>query len=278
MRQPIAQRTARAAGIIASLLLATVVASAQQVVSAKAGLVQYIEGIVFLKSDVALLQKDFVQMENGQILRTRKGRAEVLLAPDIYLRLDENGSIRMEQNQLEDTRLVLESGSALIEVVLKRRGNPLKVRFITGIVEIKKAGLYRLDVGSGELRIYGGEALIAKGDRKVTVKTGRKVRLETDLRLMEFDVNASDSLHEWAAQRSFNLFIATADTRRQLHWKPISLGWLMNFDFRKRFYSELFFDHWSDPYWMQHEEEKEREARAREEEKARLEAEHWKQQ
>jgi hypothetical protein len=268
MKYPFAYQIAQSAVIIFYLLMIAIAAPAQQVVSAKAGLVQFTEGKVFLGSDVPFSPKDFVQMQNGQILYTKQGRAEVLLTPDIYFRLDEYSSLRMEQNRLKDTQLALEQGAALIEVVQKARENPIKVRFPTGVVEIKSVGLYRLDVKAHEFRVYGGAALIAIGNIKATIRNGRMARLEGNFQPMEFDVNASDPLHEWAARRSFNLFLATAETRQQMHWKPISLGWLMNYDYRKSFYSKLFFDHQSNPLWMQQEEEAERRTRAAEEEKA----------
>jgi hypothetical protein len=268
MKYPFAYQIAQSAVIIFALLIITIAAPAQQVVSAKAGLVPFIEGKAFLGSDVPFSPKDFVQMENGQILYTKQGRAEVLLTPDIYFRLDEYSSLRMEQNRLKDTQLALEQGAALIEVVQEARENPIKVCFPTGVVEIKRVGLYRLDVKAHEFRVYGRSALIAIGNKKATIKNGRMARLEGNFQQIEFDVNISDPLLEWAARRSFDLFLATAETRRQMHWRPISLGWLMNYNYRKSFYSELFFDHWSDPNWMQQEEEAERRARAEEEEKA----------
>ncbi len=251
MKRQIAGPIIRTAAAIFPLLWITGAAPAQQVLSTKAGIVQYIEGEVFLVS--RLLQdpqvhgsSSYFQMENGQILRTGLGRAELLLHPYTYLRLGENSLLRMEQNRLDDSRLALEQGCALVEVVKKMSGNSLRVRVSTSAVEISKVGLYRLDAGSSELRVYGGTAQVTIGNRRVTIKSGRMVRLEGSLASSKFDANAADSLHKWAARRSFNLFLATADTRKQMmNWKPISLGWLRNSNYRMRFYSELAFNEWS---------------------------------
>ena len=199
-----------------AILLFTVVAgsSAQQVVSARAGIIQYREGKVFLNSDVPFVQSDFICMDNGQILRTEKGRAEVLLA--------------------------LEEGSALIEVVQRVRGNPMKLRISTGVIEIKEEGLYRLHTNPAEIRVYGGAALILSGNRKTKVKSGREVRPDKGLTSEGFDANVSDALHQWSAKRSFDLFIASKDTRTQNHWRPISMGLVRNFYYRVSFYSSVY--------------------------------------
>ena len=214
--------------------------SAQQVVSARAGIIQYREGKVFLNSDVPFVQSDFICMDNGQILRTEKGRAEVLLAPDTYLRLDENSALRMEQNRIDDVLLALEEGSALIEVVQRVRGNPMKLRISAGVIEIKEEGLYRLNTNPAEIRVYGGAALILSGNKKTKVKSGREVRPDKGLTSEGFDANVSDALHQWSAKRSFDLFIASKDTRTQNHWRPISMGLVRNFYYRVSFYSSVY--------------------------------------
>jgi hypothetical protein len=150
----------------------------------------------------------------------------------------------MQENQLSDTRLALEQGSALIEVVQEIKGNRISVLVSKSVVEVEKAGLYRLDSGSGELRVYGGEAMVVKGDRKKAIKSGRMVYLSGDLASEKFDMDVADSLHQWAAQRSFSLFAVTPDTRKQTHWTPVSLGWVRNSNYRMSFYSEFFRYQW----------------------------------
>jgi hypothetical protein len=60
----------------------------------------------------------------------------------------------------------------------------------------------------------------------------------------KFDVDAADEFHKWAAQRSFNLFLISPDSRMQRHWEPISMGFLKNYYYRIRFFSALYFEQW----------------------------------
>jgi hypothetical protein len=186
---------------------------------------------------VRLSKGDFAQMENGQSLRTQKGFAELLLGTDVYLRLGTNGLLKMYQNQLSDTQFSLEKGSALIEVVDKARGSRIRIVFAAGLVEIKKKGLYRMDAYSGVIRVYAGEARVAKKSRKAKIKKGKMVRLDDNLKSVKFDVNAIDLLHQWAALRSFTLFVDNPSTRTQRHWTHIELGWMKNFNYGMSFRS-----------------------------------------
>ena len=71
------------------------------------------------------------------------------------------------------------------------------------------------------------------------------VRLDGDLAPDKFAVDAADSLHEWAARRSFDLFNISSNPRTQTHWTPIAAGWLRNFNYRMSFYSPLAYDEWT---------------------------------
>jgi hypothetical protein len=246
MKRQIVRRIVRSVGVTLTVLMITGVAPAQFVVGAKAGIVLCTQGNVFLDGEqLRLPYGSYLQMGEGQKLHTVQGRVELLLNPSGYLRMAEDGLLRMEHNLLTDIQLALEQGSALIEIVQEIKGSRIRVRLPESLVEISKAGLYRLDAGCGELRVYSGVASAACGSRKITVKKDRMVRLgDLASKPAKFNANAADSLHRWAAQRSFELFIANSSTRKQTHWTPIALGWLRNASYRMKFYSQLAFDEW----------------------------------
>ena len=241
-------KSAASAVIILIMLVFADNVPAQQFVGAKAGILQHIQGEVFLDGNLLQLPRgSYIQLEKGKSLSTGQGYLELVLNSGAYLRLGKDGLLRMEQNRLDDVQFVLARGSALIEVVDKTEGR-IRMSFSTGFVEIKKAGLYRLDAGPAELRVYGGAAVVANGNRKATIKSERMVRLSGDPASKKFDPNSVDALHEWAGQRSFDLFLANLgnsflanlSNSGQVHWKPVSLGWLRNFNYRMSFYSDQF--------------------------------------
>ena len=212
--------------------------AAQKVVSARAGLIAYVQGPVFVDGKrVVLKTARFEQMENGQTLSTERGRAELLLAPNAPLRLSEYSQLRIDDSRLADTRVTLQRGDALIEIVQLPEGDRIQVGLAETVTELTRPGLYRFGMArnataQNTLRVYGGEALVRSGTKMTPVKRGMTVDLDPGLAVMKFDRKLTDSLHAWAARRSFDLFMGDPDAReKQTHWQPAGSGYVENKNF-----------------------------------------------
>jgi hypothetical protein len=204
---------------IAFILITAFAAPAQVIVSAKAGFVQMGKGEVFL--DGTPLQfplANFVQMKNGQSISTKQGFAEVSLKQDSYIRLGEESLLRMDNNRLDRVELSLEQGSALLEVVEDIKMYSITVCLHEHRIKIKAAGLYRLSVDDNELRVYGGSAVVENGNRIDRISKGKMINLDNNAR-SKFDMNFADKLHQWAAQRSFDLYTSYSLNSNQTHWR-----------------------------------------------------------
>src|SRR3981081_3023063 len=81
-------------------------ACGQFVISAKSGLINYVEGRVLVDGE-PVVNKPGVhsEMKARSELRSKDGRAEVLLNPGVFLRMGENSTVRMASNHLADTRI-----------------------------------------------------------------------------------------------------------------------------------------------------------------------------
>jgi FecR protein len=215
--------------------------SAQKVVSARAGLITYLQGPAFVDGKrVVLTAARFPQMKDGESLSTGRGRAEVLLAPGVVLRLAENSQVRMDDTELADTRVTLQRGDALIEVVRLADDNRIQVGLAETTTEFARAGLYRFGTERKTLRVYGGEALVRSGAYMASAKRGIEVDLDTDLNpglpVRKFDRKQTDFLHNWAARRSFELFMGDPETRqKQTHWQIVGGGYVENKNFGVEF-------------------------------------------
>jgi hypothetical protein len=104
-------------------------------------------------------------------------------------------------------------------------GNRIQVDVGETVTELARPGLYRLGIAQngasqGRLRVYGGEAVVRSGLKTAMVKRGLEVDLDPGLPVTKFDRKQTDSLHAWAARRSFELFMSDPEARRrQTHWE-----------------------------------------------------------
>jgi hypothetical protein len=202
----------------------------QLVVSTKAGMVHYTQGKVSLDGQrVAPKIGQFPEMKPGSLLATERGRAEVLLAPGMFLRMGEDTSVRMVNNALTDIRLELVAGSVLLEVAELNKDSAIAIRHKDATVMPTRNGLYRLDTDPAQLRVYDGKADVVSGDQTVQAKKGRMLSLDGTMELARFDTDLGDALHRWSNRRAGYLAMANvsaARTARSRAWQ--SSGWLYN--------------------------------------------------
>lgn len=206
----------------------------QNVISARSGLVHYVEGDVFI-GDKALEGKTTLYddvVKEGEVLRTEEGRAEVLLTPGVFLRLAENSSFKMWSSRLSDTRVEPLSGTVLLEAGELLKDNSITLIYKNDKIEVAKNGLYRIDVESGSFRVYNGQAIVTRGDQTFTVKQAKVVSLnDTVLMASNFDNKVGDEFYRWASRRANYLSIANMASAKQAHDSGLSLAgsqWVYN--------------------------------------------------
>ena len=199
-----------------ALAAGSIAALAQSVISARSGLIHYVEGQVYL-GDQAVESKfgNFPEVKENQQLRTEEGRAEVLLTPGVFLRVGENSSFRMITNRLIDTRLDFLKGAALVEAEDIPKDNSVTVVYKDATVHPLKKGLYRFDSSPAELRVFAGEAEVTADDKTVEVKEGHLVALDT-LAVSRFDKDATDALNRWSERRAEYVSMANVSAANSL--------------------------------------------------------------
>jgi len=179
---------------------------AQRVISAKAGLVYFVQGRVSVEGSGRLnTGASLRQLRDGETLYSERGRAEILINPNAVLRLGDMSRLRMDDNTLTEARLCLQAGSAVVIVSEGQTRKPDAIRIDLGgtIVLLKQEGVYRLDASPDRLRVYDGRAEAFRGDAaaRSVVKRGRAAELE-DLQVARFDMNDRDAFERWAEVRS----------------------------------------------------------------------------
>ena len=191
----------------------------QPIISAKSGVIQYLEGDVFL-NDRLLETKigKFEDMKDGSILRTTEGRAEVLLTPGSFLRIAESSSIKMHDARLASTRIEVLSGSVIVQVseVEKEKDHNLTFLAKDATIELRKGGVYRIDASQNALRVYKGEAQVEMAGAAKIVGTAKSATLSGDLQIARFDNTTGDELYRWAKTRAGYLAVANVGAANTL--------------------------------------------------------------
>jgi hypothetical protein len=199
-------------------LLAAVSAYGQSVISAKSGLIHHMQGRVLIDGkEIEPKNGRFDDVKNGQVLSTEEGLAEVLLTPGVVLRVAENASFKMVSNRLEDTRVEILTGSALVEVGEMLPENATTLLYKSTSMALLKKGLYRVDSEPGAFLVYDGEARVTAGEQTILAKKAMRIELGAVLVAGKFDPKAGDPLYRWAARRSNYLAAANISAAKQLH-------------------------------------------------------------
>lgn len=227
--------------------------NAQYLVSTKAGFLNRAEGKVFIQRQEnengdrgrATLG---TQMKDGDLLSTGSGsRAEILLNPGSYLRLNEKTEVRAIRTSLTEPTFAVLQGSVIIEISQPPKETAVQIVTPQGPVSMSKEGIQRIDVTpegttvavrQGEVVLGTIEQLFAKGGFKVG--KGKVVRLsgtngqsgqsglmpgEGPL-LAKVDKDAVDQFDLWSFSRAQTLMAANAGAlRRSSLSGSMAYGW-----------------------------------------------------
>jgi hypothetical protein len=195
--------------------LAAVSAWGQSAISARSGMINHVEGQVLLDGQpVDLKFGQFPQVQNESTLATQDGRAEVLLTPGVFLRLDEHSSFKMLSNHLSDTALEIVSGSAILEVDEMLKDNAITLHFKKGTISLAKRGLYRFDTELSRMRVYDGQADVLVDEKTTTWRKGRQAVFGETLVASNFDTNDTDPFYRWASRRAEYISAANISSAR----------------------------------------------------------------
>ena len=190
---------------VALALAAGFPASAQSVVSTHSGVIYFFVGSAFLGNE-RLEQKygRFPDIGEGRELRTTLGRAEVLLTPGFFLRLDENSSIRMLSTGFADTQVELLGGSAILEVTETVPDTAVKLIYKNWQIRVPQKGVFRIDTEPPRIRAYKGEVEVAADGKTETqtVREGEILPLAAVLVAEPSTALGYDDFKYWAMSRS----------------------------------------------------------------------------
>jgi hypothetical protein len=186
--------------------------------SAVPGTLNYFEGSASIDGR-ALTQNAVGSARLGpnQVLETSQGRAELLLTPGVFLRLNTNSAVRMLSPDLTATSVEVVRGEAMLEVAELFKENNLRV--VVGGVStlLAKVGLYSFNADHPQVAVFDGEAFVTAGDRQVKVTKDHEAPLVGVVKPKKFDHNRPhDTLYAWSSLRSQYVAEASMQSARTL--------------------------------------------------------------
>ena len=173
-------------------------------VSTRAGLVHYFEGVVAINGEPLKEQFGrFPEVGEGAEMRTGQGHAEVLMGPGVMLRVAEDSDVKLLSAALANVRVELVTGSAILESKDALAGNNVTIFYKDWQVKVSRKGVYRIDSSPEQIRVYDGEVEVsAKNGTPVTAKAGQTLPLALVLVPDQTLGPPGDAFNEWAFQRS----------------------------------------------------------------------------
>ena len=138
----------RLAASIGSLFVFLAQVRGQAVISAHAGLIEYFEGALTLDGKpVAHDEGRWTGIPEGSRLSTVEGRAEVLLAPGVFLWMGPGSTITILRNDLEDPIVEVLTGSALVRSLEPASASAAVLIWGARREILQGNGVYRLNLG-----------------------------------------------------------------------------------------------------------------------------------
>jgi hypothetical protein len=171
------------------------------------GTLNYVEGQASM-DDQTLDSKAVgtAELQNGQVLETGNGKAEILLTPGVYLRLGSNSSVKMISNSLMNTEVAVRDGEAMLEVDQIYHENNLRISQPGADTRIEKTGLYDFDATNQSVRVFDGKAVVTANDHNTAVKKNHELAVNSAKPKAEGfnkdQVTKNDDLYRWSSLRS----------------------------------------------------------------------------
>ena len=190
--------------------------------TATPGTLNYVEGQASIGDQTLNSQAvGSAELQNGQVLETGDGKAEILLTPGVYLRLGSDSSVKMISNSLANTEVTVSRGEAMVEVDEIYHENNLRVSQPGADTKLVKTGLYGFDASNGAVRVFDGKALVTADDRTITVKKNQELVFNSPkFKAGGFNkdqVTKNDDLYRWSSLRSEYLSEANVNAAQRYY-------------------------------------------------------------
>jgi hypothetical protein len=202
-------RCLQVAAVVAAALYSPAQLLAQTVISARAGLLNFTQGCVLLDGKhIEFSRSRVVHLVPGQRLRTEDGHAEIMLGPQVFLRLGFESEAEMVSTDLAEPQVRLWGGSAMIDADGLTNDGPVTVLAGKAEVRLVKKGLYRVDLpaeGPHGVTVRNGRAVVVIENHKRTIPERHELEIGEEAGQLEtrrIGARKEDALDGWNHERA----------------------------------------------------------------------------
>jgi hypothetical protein len=181
------------------------------------GTLNYVEGQVAINGQtVTPKQVGSAQVEQGGVIGTGTGKAEILLNPGVVLRIGDNSQVRLDSTALLNPRVNVLRGDAMVEADQVFKQNNIQIAVADSVTTLDKEGLYEFNAAGPMVRVFKGKADVMDRGMNISVDKDHELMLASaKLKAHKFDSKAiEDDLYAWSALRSEYQAEANVETAR----------------------------------------------------------------
>lgn len=145
------------------------------------------------------------KLRSGQMIRTRRGKAEMLLTPGSYLRIGRNSEVRMISRSLENTRVKVIKGRALLDAEADYK-HSLVIIMDGTTTRIEKKGIYGFNANQEIVSVLHGKAAVYEDGSRIVLKKKRQLDItaQQPFEVQKLNKRAfkSSALYRWNEVRN----------------------------------------------------------------------------
>jgi len=202
--------------VVTSLLFPLLfpVLSAQSVISVRSGLINYSDGSVVVDNQPVVNRYGrYASLKDGSELVTQDGRAELLLTPNVYLRVGQGSAVRLVSGNLADTQVELLSGSAVLDSGNAVGGDPVTLIVRDAHIRVEEPSRLRIDAEPPQIKVFKGKVEVQNSHSQISVLADQIFPLDGSSVVQKMSDGSDDLLDIWSQQRNRLIYFNLASTQ-----------------------------------------------------------------
>jgi hypothetical protein len=207
------------ARLVLGLLTITACALPQAyTISAKPGAVNYMEGPASINGQPITANSKKIFLNANDTLETGSAsKAEVLLAPGVFVRLGAASSIKMITPSLVNTEIEVTGGEVVVEMAQYEAKAALHIIDHGAVTTPTKTGLYRFEGQPALVQVLDGKVEVEDNGKRVELGKDHELALDGDSKAQKFSAKkAEDDLYAWSKVRDQYVSAASYSAARNV--------------------------------------------------------------